>query len=218
MKYTQELTLDRIREIIQSNPDSPLFARFADLLFQKGLINEALFVIENGLRKHKLYSTAYIVYAKILLQKGRDEEAVQSLRKALHLSPSCQSAKFMIDKITHKDFRKRMKGEEKDTSTEPYIRKRKPVTKNEIENIIEKLENANSLIIKADPNFDKQYQPPEETPEIITETMYHILINQGLFEKAYNVLQKLIIKNPIRKDYYEQQLNWLRSKLDMRKE
>lgn len=214
MKYSQELTLDRIREIIHSNPDSPLFARFADLLFQKGLINEALIVIENGLKKHRLYSTAYIVYAKILLQKGRDGEALENLKKALKLSPFCQSAQFMIDKITHKDFRKRMKGEEKDTPAEPYIRKRKPVTKNEIENIIEKLENADSLVIKADPNFSKQYQPPEETPEIVTETMYHILVNQGLYEKAYNILQKLILKNPVRKNYYEQQLNWIREKIN----
>lgn len=213
MRSSFNLNLDRIREIIQSNPDSPLFARYAELLFQKGLINEALIVIENGLKKHKLYSTAYIVYAKILLQKGRDDEAIENLKKVLKLSPSCPSAKFMIDKITHKDFRKRMKGEEKTTSTEPYIRKRKPVTKNEIENIIEKLENADSLIIKADPNFDKQYQPPDETPEIVTETMYHILVNQGFYEKAYNVLQKLILKNPTRKDYYEQQLKWLKEKI-----
>jgi tetratricopeptide (TPR) repeat protein len=216
MKYSFDLNLDRIREIIQSNPESPLFARYADLLFQKGLINEALIVIENGLKKHKLYSTAYIVYAKILLEKGRDELAIENLKIALKLSPSCPSAKFMIDKIKHKDFRIRMKGEEKNPPTEPYIRKRKPVTKNEIENIIEKLDNADSLIIKADPNFNKQYQPPDETPEIITETMYHILVNQGLYEKAFYVLQKLMLKNPIRKDYYEQQLNWLKEKLQFK--
>ncbi|MCR4416870.1 MAG: hypothetical protein NUV92_03905 [Ignavibacteria bacterium] len=213
MSNSKELTLDRIRDLMKDNPDSPLFARYADLLFQKGLINEALIAIENGLKKHKLYSTAYIVYAKILLQKGRDKEALENLKKVLKLSPGCSAAKFLIDKITYKDFRKRMKGEGSDVISEPLIRKRKSVTKNEIESIIEKFENAESLIIKADPNFNKQYQPPEETPEIVTETMYHILVNQGLYDKAYNVLQKLILKNPTRRDYYEQQLNWIKQKL-----
>lgn len=213
MSNSKELTLDRIRNLMKDNPDSPLFARYADLLFQKGLINEALIVIENGLKKHKLYSTAYIVYAKILLQKGRDKEALENLKKVLKLSPSCPAAKALIDKIEHKDFRKRMKGEGSDVISEPLIRKRKSVTKNEIESIIEKFENAESLIIKAYPNFNKQYQPPDETPEIVTETMYHILVNQGLYDKAYNVLQKLILKNPTRRDYYEQQLNWIKQKL-----
>jgi len=214
MKYSHELSLERIRDLMKLNPNSPLFARYADLLLQKGLTNEALIIVENGLKKYKLYSTAYIVYAKILLEKGRDEEALEALKKVLKLSPSCQAAQMMIDKITHKDFRKRMKGEDEDSTSEPFIRKRKPVNKNEIEAIIEKFENANSLIIKADPNFDKEYRPPEETPEIVTETMYHILVNQGFYEKAYNVLQKLVLKNPSRRDYYEQQLNWIKQKIN----
>lgn len=215
MRNTYELNLERIREIMQRNPESPLFARYADLLFQKGLINEALIVIENGLKKYKLYSTAYLVYAKILLQKGRDDEALKNLKKVLILSPFCQSAQLLIDKITHKDFRKRMRGETDDL--EPLLHRKKSVSKNEIEAIIEKLENAESLIIKADPNFNKEYRPPEETPEIVTETMYHILVNQGLYEKAYKILQKLILKNPIRRDYYEKQIDWIRQKINENK-
>jgi len=145
MRNTYELNLERIREIMQRNPESPLFARYADLLFQKGLINEALIVIENGLKKYKLYSTAYLVYAKILLQKGRDDEALKNLKKVLILSPFCQSAQLLIDKITHKDFRKRMRGETDDL--EPLLHRKKSVSKNEIEAIIEKLENAESFII-----------------------------------------------------------------------
>jgi len=214
MKYSHELNLERIRDIMKSNPNSPLFARYADLLLQKGLINEALIIVENGLQKYKLYSTAYLVYAKVLLQKGRDEEALEVLSKVLKLSPSCQTALVLIDKITHKDFRKRMKGESEDLVSEPFIRKRKHVNKNEIEAIIEKFENADSLIIRADPNFNKEYQPPEETPEVVTETMYHILVNQGLYDKAYSVLQKLILKNPSRKDYYERQMEWIKQRLE----
>jgi len=215
MRNTYELNLERIREIMQRNPESPLFARYADLLFQKGLINEALIVIENGLKKYKLYSTAYLVYAKILLQKRRDDEALKNLKKVLILSPFCQSAQLLIDKITHKDFRKRMRGETDDL--EPLLHRKKSVSKNEIEAIIEKLENAESLIIKADPNFNKEYRPPEETPEIVTETMYHILVNQGLYEKAYKILQKLILKNPTRRDYYEKQIDWIRQKINENK-
>lgn len=207
------MDINRLREIINENPNSPLFARYADALFKKGLINEALIVIEHGLKKYKLYSTAYIVYAKILMQKGRYEEALVNLKKVLNLAPNCQTAKLLMDKILNRQFTTRMKGEQSDNQPTSIIRK-KQIRKNDIEEILEKFKNADSLIIKADPNFDKYYEPPDETPEIVTETMYHILINQGLFEKAYQVLQKLIHKNPSRRDYYEKQIEFLKTKLN----
>ncbi|MCX8056033.1 MAG: hypothetical protein N3F03_00300 [Ignavibacteria bacterium] len=213
MKISYDLDLNRLREYLSKNPNSPLFARYADVLFNKGLVNEALIVIENGLKKFKLYSTAYIVHAKILMQKGRDEEALLALKKVLKLSPNCQTAQFLIDKITNKEFRSRMKGEQTETQSASIL-KRKQIQKSDLEEILEKFENAETLIIKADPNFDKVYEPPNETPEIVTETMYHILVNQGLFDKAYNILIKLMQKNPSRKDYYEKQLELLKSKIN----
>lgn len=213
MKITYDIDLNRLREFLTKNPDSPFFARYAETLFKKGLVNEALIVIEKGLKKYKLYSTAYIVYAKILMHKGRDEEAILNLRKVLKLAPNCQTAKFLIDKILNKQFTLRMKGEQTETQTGSLLIK-KQVYKSDIEEILEKFQNADTLIIKADPNFDKIYSPPVDAPEIVTETMYNILVNQGLFEKAMAVLLKLIQKNPSRKDYYEKQLDFLRSKLN----
>lgn len=213
MKISYDLDLYRLKEFIDKNPKSPLFARYADKLAQRGLINEALIVIENGLKYHRLYSTAYIVYAKILMMKGMDEEALENLRKVIKLSPSCMTAHTLIEKILNKKFSTRMKAE--GSSQEQFIRRRKSIDKNEIEAIIEKFNNSDSLIIKADPNFDKTYEPPSETPEIVTETMYHILLNQGLFEKAYQLLLKLMDKNPSRWDYYSQQLEMLKKRLNI---
>ncbi len=213
MKISHELDLNRLREIIQKNPDSPLFARYADALFQKGLVNESLILIENGLKKHKLYSTAYLVYAKILMSKGRYEEAKSVLNKIFKLSPGCHTAKVLYDQIINKDFKYRIKGEQTEVKTGYFVRRKPNIQKSEIETILEKLENAESLIIKSDPNFNKVYEPPQEVPEVVTETMYHILINQGLYERAYNLLQKLIEKNPSRHEYYHQQLNWLKTRL-----
>lgn len=213
MKISYDLDLYRLKEFIDKNPNSPLFARYADVLAQKGLINEALIVIENGLKYHRLYSTAYIVYAKILMMKGMDEEALENLRKVIRLTPSCVTANILIEKILNKKFSIRMKAES--SNREQFIRKQKSVDKNEIEVILEKFNNSDTLIIKADPNFDKTYEPPSETPEIVTETMYHILLNQGLFEKAYQLLLKLMDKNPSRRDYYSQQLELLRKRLNI---
>lgn len=213
MKISYDIDLNRLREFLTKNPDSPFFARYAETLFKKGLVNEALIVIENGLKKYKLYSTAYIVYAKILMHKGRDEEAILSLRKVLKLAPNCQTAKLLMDKILNKQFTLRMKGEQTETQARSLLIK-KHVNKSDIEEILEKFQNADTLIIKADPNFDKIYSPPENAPEIVTETMYNILVNQGLYERALAILLKLFQKNPSRKDYYEKQLEFLRSKLN----
>lgn len=213
MKISYDLDLHRLKEFIDKNPASPLFARYADTLAQKGLINEALIVVENGLKQHRLYSTAYLVYAKILMMKGMDEEALENLKKVIKLSPFCATAHVLIEKILNKKFSARMKGES--SSQEQFIRNQKSAAKNEIETILEKFNNTDSLIIKADPNFDKTYEPPPDTPEIVTETMYHILLNQGLFEKAYDLLLKLMKKNPSRLDYYNQQLELLRKRLNI---
>lgn len=217
MKRTFEFDLDRFREVLRENSNTPMFARFADVLGKKGLINDAIRICEFGIKRNKFYSTAYIVLAKLYLMKGEKELALKNLNKAKNLSPFCPAVKLMIEKIQKNN--KITVGNKKDlkkTQTETLSDSKSSQsdsTSNEIEAIIEKLNKAESLIIKADPNFDKFYEQPKVNVEIITETMYHVYVNQGHFREAYKVLLKLMDKYPNRLPYYQNQLEWLRKHL-----
>ena len=214
MKISYHIDLDRLRKILTKNPNSPLFARYAEQLMKKGLINEAMTICENGIKRHKFYSTGYIVLARIYLSKGREKEAGELLNKVLKLNPFCYTARVLLDKIQSKKFTERIKREETaEKEKVKWLQKYSQKQKEDIEEILEKLNNAESLIIRADPNFDKYYEPPSDIPEVVTETMYHILINQRLYKKAYELLLKLIDKNPSRRQYYLQQLEWIKTKI-----
>lgn len=217
MKRTFEYDLDRLREVLRKNSNTPMFARFADALGKKGLINDAIRICEFGIKKNKFYSTAYIVLAKLYLMKGEKELALKNLNKAKNLSPFCPAVKLMIEKIQKNNKitvgnKKDLKKTQMETLSDSKS-SQSDSTSNEIEAIIEKLNKAESLIIKPDPNFDKFYEQPKVNVEIITETMYHIYVNQGHFREAYKVLLKLMDKYPNRLPYYQNQLEWLRKHL-----
>lgn len=217
MEKTFEFDLDRLRKVLSENPNTPMFARFADELGKKGLINDAIRICEIGIKKNKFYSTAYIFLAKLYLQKGENQLALKNLYKAKNLSPFCPAVKLMIEKIQKNDKitvgNKKVSEKTQMESLSDSNSAQSDSTSNEIEALIEKLNKAESVIIKADPNFDKFYEQPKRNIEIITETMYHIYVDQGHFREAYKVLLKLMDKHPDRLPYYQNQLEWLRKHL-----
>ncbi|MCX8010418.1 MAG: tetratricopeptide repeat protein [Ignavibacteria bacterium] len=214
MKISYDLDLDRIKNFLQSNPTSPLFARFADLLAQKGKLDEAIKICENGINVHKFYVSAYIVLARLYFHKEDYDSALTVLNKVFKLSPDCLSAIKLKEKILLK---------KKEQNKESSIGKQDVLDnslnrshlnfRNDVEEILEKLNSAESLIIKADPNFDKFYKSEELKSEIASETLYRIYYEQGLYQKAIEVLQKLCERFPEKADMYKHKINSIEQRL-----
>ncbi|MGH7521284.1 MAG: tetratricopeptide repeat protein [Gemmatimonadales bacterium] len=78
MAYTSEI--DKLEARFRDNPKGRNFAPLADAYRKAGLIDNAIDLCQNGLKLHPDYVSAYIVYARCLVDK-KDEAAAQGVFK-----------------------------------------------------------------------------------------------------------------------------------------
>ena len=83
MAYTSEI--DKLEARFRDNPKGRNFAPLADAYRKAGLIDNAVNLCQNGLKLHPDYVSAYIVYARCLVDKKDDAGALGVFRKVLEL-------------------------------------------------------------------------------------------------------------------------------------
>ena len=83
MAYTSEI--DKLEARFRDNPKGRNFAPLADAYRKAGLIDNAIDLCQNGLKLHPDYVSAYIVYARCLVDKKDDPAALGVFRKVLEL-------------------------------------------------------------------------------------------------------------------------------------
>ncbi len=74
-------------KILKENPGSLVFARYAEQLARAGDVEKAIKILEKGIASNTIYAPGYSVLAEILLEQGREEEAIANLGKAIDLDP-----------------------------------------------------------------------------------------------------------------------------------
>ncbi|MFH1830407.1 MAG: tetratricopeptide repeat protein [Pseudomonadota bacterium] len=96
----------------QEDSSSIVFAPIAEYFLMYGMIDSAMKVCREGLKKHPNLVSGRIVMAKIHLKRGNWEEAESELQKVLTIAPQNRAAKDMIAKIDA------FMGREHETSTD----------------------------------------------------------------------------------------------------
>ena len=76
-----------LREHIGEKPDSLVFARLAQMLYESGNSKAAFTILEKGLEQNPSYITGYIILGDLLYKSGKVDKAKQTYRKALELDP-----------------------------------------------------------------------------------------------------------------------------------
>jgi tetratricopeptide (TPR) repeat protein len=82
-----EFDIEFLTGKIAENPQSPLFARLADLYIQKEQTVEAVKLCEEGIQFHPKYYAGYIVLGKAHLVLKEYSKALETFERALTLSP-----------------------------------------------------------------------------------------------------------------------------------
>ena len=83
MAYTSEI--DKLEARYRDNPKGRNFAPLADAYRKAGLIDNAVELCQNGLKLHPDYVSAYIVYARCLVDKKDDAGALGVFKQVLNL-------------------------------------------------------------------------------------------------------------------------------------
>ncbi len=88
--------ISRLVERRERNPRTHTFAELADLLREAGELDRALRVIEDGLRHHPHFLNARLVYARLLGELGRPDEAERAFRSVLEIDSENETARSAL--------------------------------------------------------------------------------------------------------------------------
>jgi tetratricopeptide (TPR) repeat protein len=77
----------KLSERYSKDPESRIFVQLADAYRKNSMIDEALDVLNNGLRYHPQYPLAYLIMGKCFFDKRMFLEAKESFEKTLSLDP-----------------------------------------------------------------------------------------------------------------------------------
>jgi len=91
-----------LREKIEESPDSLVFARLAELLYQTGKKKASFAILEKGIFRFPKYTTGHLIMGKLLQREENLDKAYKSLLKALELEPHNLGALFEMAKIAFK--------------------------------------------------------------------------------------------------------------------
>ena len=80
-------SIAKLEKAFRRDPDSPLFARLADLYLKRGRIERALELCQKGCASFPDYATGFIVLSKCYEQRGALEEAREAMGQALRIDP-----------------------------------------------------------------------------------------------------------------------------------
>ena len=80
-------SIAKLEKTSRRDPDSPHFARLADLYLQRGRVERAIELCQKGCEDFPDYATGFIVLSKCYEKQGALEEARETMSQALRLDP-----------------------------------------------------------------------------------------------------------------------------------
>lgn len=93
---TTEFDIDFLSQKLAENPQSPLFARLADLYLNRNQPNDALALCESGVQMYPMYAAGQIVLGKCYLALQEYSKARNAFQQAILLSPNNRVAKKLF--------------------------------------------------------------------------------------------------------------------------
>jgi tetratricopeptide (TPR) repeat protein len=161
-----EFDIDFLSQKLSDNPQSPLFARLADLYLSTNQSTEALKLCEAGVQTYPSYSTGYVILGKCYSALNENSKARLAFAQALHLAPFNQLARKLLDEIPFTSDEPIQNPEIESTDTTP------PAAETAVQEESLPMQNVDEPLLTAEPIAEA---PVEE--EAVQET-----VQQGIVE------------------------------------
>lgn len=91
--------LGKVEKLYRKHPQSPLFARLADLYLRRGKVERALALCQEGCKRFPHYPTGYLILGKCFEAQGQLEEARSATDQALRLDPENPAGFMRLSRI-----------------------------------------------------------------------------------------------------------------------
>ncbi|MBL7052353.1 MAG: hypothetical protein ISS00_01230 [Candidatus Marinimicrobia bacterium] len=180
--------IDNLKQFVQENPESILFARLGDELLKSGKIVEAISICESGTKTNPDYAPGFFVLSLAYRRLRRKGDAANAMKQAVLLDPNYR--RLTVDDLqSQKPSSKKSKKPEKKPKSNP---KKEAKTKSK------KAPKPASKEASPKPKEEPKNVPEEVTPvpmnitaRMATMTMVNILQQQGNLKEALQVLEMM---------------------------
>lgn len=216
MKNPSQIFNQKVSLIYEYNKNSPLFVHIAGSLIESNNPDDAIEILDNGLKKYPEYAVAYFLLGKAYTIKGLYSQALKYVKRGSELIHSPKTYDYYLREMEaikkQRSFFKVTRWEdivEEEELSDPSIKdiedslKTQPPLTESIKKFNEDLMEAKETIQQAKENQTPSLKQLTENNLIISETLAKIYINQGEFLEAISVYEKLISKYPEKTDYYQ---------------
>ena len=195
MKDTPTSEITELKNKLEDDPDSLVFAPLADAYRKAGNLNEAFFICKKGLEKHPTYTSARVVLGRIYQEQGKSEDAVSEFKKVLEVDSENLMAHSLLGSICIEkgDFQAAIEEYQKILSLNPDDDSAQASLKQAIEKAAGDQKKQELIPEKKIIEADGKISPKENTTSLTIAELY---LKQGHLDKAIEVFQEILAKDP----------------------
>lgn len=214
--------------IYEYNKNSPLFVRRADQEIEANNVDKAIQILNEGLDIYPDYAVAFFLLGKAHTIKGNYSQALKLIKKGSEIIHSPKSYDHYLREIEaikkqrsiFKGLRwedslnvgetQRKKYSSSDVKSEvPQSDKTIPPIEESIQKLNEDISETRQTLKSVKQSELNSIKKLAEDNMIISETLAKIYMNQGEFQEAIKIFEKLIKRNPDKADYYQVKIDEL---------
>ena len=214
----------KVKLLYERNNRSPLFLKTADAYLNRNEIQNAIHILDEGIKIFPEHPLAFILLAKANYMLGNMDTADSFFKRASELLDSSH---------TYTHYKKVLKLPDKPVSPFDSSRgnifinsfgddetlKNKPKLANNSQSIDERLSQLADEVMKAKIERNENFSIPETVQETIlsdksklaSETLANIYLNQGEKNEAIKIFELLIDRQPEKKEYYLGKISEIKS-------
>jgi len=236
-KSSSQIFSDKVKLVYEYNKKSPLFVRAAYIEIENNNIDDAVFILRQGLKFYPENPVAILLLARANALMGKKELATKLIKKGSNLIHSNETYSYYMDELdtlgksttvpgsTREKifFNENADGEE----SKNFILH--PVKENEEDKLEETKAIENRLEQLAKTIASAKLPPPGDGKNIeirsleklsdnnliVSETLAQIYVSQGQYNEAVKVFQNLIKMKPGKTEYYSEKIDEIKSKFNV---
>ncbi len=214
----KDLQAEKIKLIYEFNNQSPLFARVAFSEIEKGNYLEAIRILDEGVKLHANYPTAFLILSLAKAYEGKDEEALNMAKLGADIIESPKTYEIYSQKISAIIAERTSLSDalrpafHNEPSEEQIIvpEEKEERWEDKLDMLAKQLSKA-KIIPKDDFETSSESLPKFEGKKIVSETLADIYFSQRNFDEAIKMYEELINIKPEKAEEYLQKIGEMKS-------
>jgi len=236
-KSASQIFSDKVKLIYEYNKKSPLFVRAAYFEIENDNIDDAVFILRQGLKLYPENPVAILLLARANALMGKKELAAKLIKRGSNLIHSKETYNFYMEELDTLEkhatvprlprekifINDNADSKEAENFVLPAIKENEEDKLEETEAIENRLEQLAKTIASAKlppPGNEKNIESRSldrlsENNLIVSETLAQIYISQGQYNEAIKVFKNLIKMKPGKTEHYSENIKEIKSKFNV---